>query len=343
MSPVRSLLNLAKMSCSEPRFLETINGSDDETAWKTIQDSPALKPLKVALDQHLDQFGDRGLEELKLENPTFREDPDRLIGLIRSYYRMELNPYLGENEQQSICKRTEKTDRINLTNPFKRLIFRFVLNKARAAVSARENMRFSRSRYFGIVRRIFRRMGEIFAEDSILDSGDDIWYLTVDEVFSSMQGTAVTRNLKGLVNMRKTEYTDYEKRSPAERIKTVGSPYLESLSIDNQVTGNGRVLQGIGCSSGKVEGIACVAPNPHVPLKGDDAVLVAKSTDPGWIFLMISSRGIVVEKGSVLSHTAIIGRELGIPTIVGVKGACSLIPDGSQIWMDAGSGEVKWK
>jgi pyruvate,water dikinase len=71
-------------------------------------------------------------------------------------------------------------------------------------------------------------------------------------------------------------------------------------------------------------------------------ILIARSTDPGWVFLMLCSKGIVVEKGSVLSHTAIIGRELGIPTIVGVKNATRIIPTGSQIRIDGGKGVIRW-
>jgi pyruvate,water dikinase len=57
---------------------------------------------------------------------------------------------------------------------------------------------------------------------------------------------------------------------------------------------------------------------------------------------MMSSAGIVVERGSVLSHTAIIGRELGIPTVVGVDGATCLIPDGAPVTIDGGTGDVRW-
>ena len=58
---------------------------------------------------------------------------------------------------------------------------------------------------------------------------------------------------------------------------------------------------------------------------------------------MIGSRGIVVERGSLLSHTAIIGRELGIPTIVGVKDATRLIPDGALLTIDGKTGTIRWR
>ena len=69
-------------------------------------------------------------------------------------------------------------------------------------------------------------------------------------------------------------------------------------------------------------------------------ILVTKTTDPGWIFLMAAASGLVAERGSPLSHTAIIGRELGIPTVVGVEGATTRIPDGAEIVVDGSTGEV---
>lgn len=342
VAPVKSLLCLSRMCTEDPRFLTAIHKGDDVAVWKTIHQSPELEPLRDALDQHLDRFGDRGLEELKLETPTFRESPARLIGLLRSYCRIGSAACMVDGAEQSTRLDAERCVNSGLMNPFKRLIFTFVLHKARSAVAARENMRFARSRYFGIVRRLFRRLGEILTSSDTLDSSGDIWYLTIDEVFGFVRGAATTRNLKGLVALRKTEYEEFARQSPSERISTVGSPYLGSLSTEGHLRRNGKALKGIGCSSGIAEGIACVAPDPRATIEDSDTILVAKSTDPGWVFLMVSSRGIVVEKGSVLSHTGIIGRELGIPTIVGAKGATSLIPHGSRIRIDGSTGEVRW-
>ncbi len=59
---------------------------------------------------------------------------------------------------------------------------------------------------------------------------------------------------------------------------------------------------------------------PELSQRVNGQILVTRMTDPGWIFLITQAGGIIAEKGSLLSHTAIIGRELGIPTVVGVKG-----------------------
>ena len=48
-------------------------------------------------------------------------------------------------------------------------------------------------------------------------------------------------------------------------------------------------------------------------------------TDPGWIFLLVNAKGVISEKGALLSHTAIISREIKIPSIVGVEDATTII------------------
>ena len=70
-------------------------------------------------------------------------------------------------------------------------------------------------------------------------------------------------------------------------------------------------------------------------------IIITKMTDPGWVFLLASSIGIVSEKGSLLSHTAIISRELKIPSIVGVENATSIIKTGDYIRIDANTGIIK--
>ena len=63
-------------------------------------------------------------------------------------------------------------------------------------------------------------------------------------------------------------------------------------------------------------------------------------TDPGWVFLLATAKGIISEKGSLLSHTAIISRELKIPSIVGVNNLLNTIKSGDIIEMDGTTGII---
>ncbi|MBI4418367.1 MAG: hypothetical protein HY563_06290 [Ignavibacteriales bacterium] len=342
VEPVRSLLRIAEIIRRDSGFTSLLNCGDNPDIWMQIQGNPAYERLKIALEQHLEAYGDRGLEELKLERPTFRDDPSSLIGLIKNYCLLHLSVEGMEQQEQSIRKEAERTIRRAIRNPLQRLLFRFILRNARCAIANRENMRFARSKMFGIMRRMFRRFGELFAGNNLLSSAVDIYYMTVEETFGIVQGTAVTQNLRALVDLRKKEYEAFAMRNPGERIETTGIPYLNNLSGTPATLESCKELKGIGCSSGIVEGEARIVLDPKTPNESSGKILVARSTDPGWVFLMISSKGIIVEKGSVLSHTAIIGRELGIPTVVGVANATKLIPDGATVQLDGTRGAIRW-
>jgi pyruvate,water dikinase len=69
-------------------------------------------------------------------------------------------------------------------------------------------------------------------------------------------------------------------------------------------------------------------------------VLVCTSTDPGWTPLFVHARGVIVERGGMLSHGAIVARDFGIPAVV-LKNATRLIPDGAAIRVDGTRGRVE--
>ena len=82
---------------------------------------------------------------------------------------------------------------------------------------------------------------------------------------------------------------------------------------------------------------------PKKPLE----IVVVKHTDPGWTPLFGICKGLIVENGGLLSHAAIISRELNLPCIIGVENATKLLKDGQQISMDGSTGKInigqKWK
>jgi pyruvate,water dikinase len=79
---------------------------------------------------------------------------------------------------------------------------------------------------------------------------------------------------------------------------------------------------------------------PADTLPADGAVLVVRTLDPGLAPMLPGLRGLVAETGSVLSHLAILAREFGIPTVVGVEDAVRRFPPGTAVVVDGASGEV---
>ena len=343
VKPIHTIIHIAESIRKNQYYQKLFAIPDDHLIWCSIQYQPSFHNLKSILQDYLTKFGDRSLEELKLEKPSLREEPHLLIRLIKNYIETQICLQEKMTQEQKVRGEAETTVRQYLGNPFKYLLFQFILHKTRQAIANRENMRFARSRLYGWVRQLFQQLAFFFHEQDFINEKEDIFYLTVDEIFGFIQGTAVTQNLKALVNLRREEYRNFNKIQLPERFQTSGIPYLYKPKIDNSWNLNINSLKGIGCSSGKVRGIAKIINKPDYRIPTDGFILVTVSTDPAWVFLMTKAKGIIVEKGSLLSHTAIIGRELGIPTIVNAKNATKYIKDNQEILMNGDTGEIQWE
>lgn len=346
VEPVRSLLGLAAIARAEPAVRAAFEGKRPDASHsdaETLAEARRSPAFDAALKRHLELYGDRTLHELKLETPLAEDDPSFLVPLIRNFVRGGQDVAAMESREREIRQAADATVREKLAgHPVRRALFGFVLTKARQMVRNRENLRLARSRAFGMAKRVFRRLGAIFAERKLLAAADDVFYLGVDEVVGAVRGTGITKDLGALVEQRRREYEGYKKRSLAPRIVThgvVASAKLEEAAPT--VAPGTELLRGLGCSPGRVRGKAKVILDPRADLEVSGEILVAPMTDPGWVFLMVAARGIVVEKGSPLSHTAIIGRELGIPTVVGVVGATERIATGDEIEIDGQTGTVQ--
>ena len=93
----------------------------------------------------------------------------------------------------------------------RRLIFNWILFHARRGVKHRENLRFARTKLWGVFRDLFRAIGDNLVDLGLLKERQDVFYLTVEEIFAFVDGRAVTNNIPGLVELRREEYSGYRK------------------------------------------------------------------------------------------------------------------------------------
>ena len=121
----------------------------------------------------------------------------------------------------------------------------------------------------------------------------------------------------------------------------VGNDFKREKYAQAQKTVDGEVtLRGIGASPGVVRGRVRVITNPQNAKLEQGEILVAEFTDPGWIMLFPAASGILVERGSLLSHSAIVSRELGIPAVVGITGLLDSLKTGDEVELNGQTGEV---
>jgi phosphohistidine swiveling domain-containing protein len=345
--PAKELLRLAAMVKRDPALEAVIADSDPRQSLLTVRKDARFAAFGASIDRYLDLYGFRCMNELKLEEPSLRDRPELLMTFVRNY--------LGAGEEVlDLAKQEERERRIRaeaeqrafaaIRSFPKRALFRFVLVRARLGVKNRENMRFARTRIFGLVREVVRAFGRRLHEEQLLDAPEDVFYLGLDELWDYVKGTALTADLRGLAALRRAEFDRYRaEEAPDERFETFGMAYhrnlLRSRRAAEPLPADGS-LHGIACSPGIVTREVKVLRSPADDMQLRGEILVAERTDPGWVPLYPSVSGLLIERGSILSHSAIVAREMGIPTIVGIRGLTATLKSGDVVTMDGSTGTI---
>lgn len=314
--------------------------TDRATLEQRLRSFPQFKNLYL---QYLDRFGSRSAGELKLESTTLNDNPGLLAG---SLLAMGNRAGAGNVSPQTERAAAEKhmTDCL-VKDPLKLIVFKAILHQARARIKARENLRFERTRLFAAVREIFRALGRNLASDNRLEHAEDVFYLEIEELLRFVEGTATMTNLAALAKIRREEFAKYQDMpSPPDRVEVTGGLHTGTRSTagarKDHAYNQAASWRGRGCCPGIVEGEIKVMQDPNKETMEGYKILVAERTDPGWITAISSADGIVVEYGSLLSHTAIVARELGIPTIVAAAGVTKSLKTGDRVRLDGASGQV---
>jgi pyruvate,water dikinase len=165
-----------------------------------------------------------------------------------------------------------------------------------------------------------------------------------------VEGRSVDRDIKRLVQNRKEEFTEYRKsEGPSERFYTY-HPYYRAQTISptlpdplaNKNFGP-DVVVGTPCCPGKLKKKCKVALNPNDDHELDGEILVTSRTDPGWVPIFPTISGLLIERGSILSHSAVVAREMGIPTVVGITDITKKVKTDDELAMDGSRGLVHLK
>ena len=327
-----------------------------------ISNIESMKPIRALLDlccakeslddsafqkrfaQYIEDYGDRNVEELKLESRTFRSTPSLLERKIAEFTAdpERLRDIRAKMLAQPLESQSFKGD----------FITRYLSAQCNRGIANREISRLNRSRIFGFVRSIVEEIGKNFARDGILDAYMDIHYLTLSEIYGILgrhrDGMEKSLDLermepKRIVAKRKAEYGMYALLPAYSRIVFADSEFNKSHTSVNshRVYHDIGTLQGTPCSAGVVTAEALVVTDVTKIGNVAGKILVTKMTDPGWVFLLTHAAGVISEKGSLLSHTSIISRELKIPSIVGVQGLVDSVETGDILRMDGNTGTIE--
>jgi rifampicin phosphotransferase len=354
LASVRSAIALAELVGARPALRTAVLERPEREVWAEITAGEHGADIAELFGRHLAAYGDRALHDLKLEVLTPRQEPWRILSTLRPFVTQGLTVEANVADESAARARARQALREACPGPLRRAVLGAVLASLRFGVKAREDTRFCRSQLYGVSRDVLWRLADRLVAAGLLDRAADIVHLQVEEVLGAFDGTLPETDLRAVARRRAAATAGYARKADPPAYFTLAGdvPVPAALAAPDarQDTGPGTgtdpapggVLRGLASSSGKVRARALVVHDTSVsPQSCADRVLVAKETDPGWLALMMAAEGIVVERGSLVSHTAISGRLLGIPTVVAVPRATTAIPDGAWLELDGDTGTVR--
>ena len=192
---------------------------------------------------------------------------------------------------------------------------------------------------FDLIRAAARRLGEHWTADGTLEQADDVFYLSVAELFQ------LPAEPRATVAFRREKRAAYQKLElplawTGMPVPVRGSESAEEPRAQSSASGP-RIVTALGVSPGVVEGVAQVfTDSSHLDEMQDGAVLVCSETDPSWAGTMLLASGLVIDIGGLLSHGAIVARELGIPCVINTVNGTRRLRSGDRIQVDGDRGIV---
>ncbi len=301
---------------------------------KTVEQDQLLYDVaqgRAEIDEFLDAYGHRCVGEMELSRPRYREDPAAVDRALARLAGTDADP--RQRHRQSAQKRQVAEADLSRTlaeagaSSFEGRI-RAEADRARRLLPYRETGKYYLMMGYELIRTVLEEFDRRF------ELAGQVYFLEPDELSELPANRA---ELSHRARQRRIRHASAQRLALAE---VVDSRRLEDLGRDVPPPGGDR-LEGTAVAPGRRTGPARVIHDPAEPGDLPDGyILVCPSTDPGWTPLFVGAAGLVVERGGVLSHGAIVARDFGIPAVV-IPAATRQISDGDRLSLDGDGGVVQ--
>jgi len=285
-----------------------------------------------AVQAFLAEYGHRGVREIDIGMPRWRDDPRAVIEVLERYLshgedsdpEAQFRRGAQEAEQAVIDLVAQVRQR---KGALRAGVMRLLLSRTRALMGRREYPKFMAVKIFALYRTVIAGAGEELVQAGRLERADDAFFLDLKDLVSDA-------DLRQLAAANRAKYQREIARRAVPRLMTSTGEVFFSAPAE------GGGLVGTPASAGVYEGRVRVIRDPRGAVLEPGEVLIAPGTDPAWTPLFLTAGALVMEIGGIMSHGSVVAREYGIPAVVGVAGATELLKTGQRIRVDGEAGRV---
>jgi phosphohistidine swiveling domain-containing protein len=339
-APVAQLWDLSRRVRDDAQLMPLLRRSS-ASEFAAALNRPELRAFAAEFRDYLERWGFRSSRELMLTVPTPPEQPEDAIALLKLYAGLEGPAPAALLEQQAAERAALTRELLGRLTPLRALHavpfltrasrFRMLLAATQGAIRLRERARFRQALLYTRLRRILLAIGDRLVADGVFAARDDVFLLEVDELDALLASDLPADSVSASIEARRKLHESY-----------VRAASCEAPQPGAQQDQGAGLLRGTGACGGAYRGSAAVLEDARQAAGlTPGSLLVTRQTDPGWAAVFFVVRGLVVERGGMLSHGAIIAREYGIPAVVGVPRAMDLIRNGDDVEVNGDRGTVE--
>lgn len=345
----RQLFRLGQRA-KELRLEQLFNETpDDEQLYAKLGSSEAGNTWLKELRAFADEYGWRTVGNWDAGNPSWFEKPVLTFPAIRRF--MAAPTYLVDEARKGLIERREKAEKEVLARvpENEKADFIKLLRAAQYAGVVDEEHVFYAENYGGaLARYVTKEIGKRFAAAGAIDDPSDLYYMLPEEI----EPRIISKySAKKLVSERKKQHKEFRAADPEPFIgdpSKLGDVVACNSLLRSTIAPFPRVrpelkadLYGTVSTPGVVEGIAnVIRDESEFGQFQPGSILVAIETSVAWTPLFNMAKAIITDVGGVLSHSAIVGREYGLPVISGCVEGTKKLRTGMKVRVDGDAGVV---
>lgn len=349
----RQLWDLSRQILRQPAFAELFSTATTATLLLQLSQSEAGQAILAGLQDYLAQHGKQGDAILHICQPTWAEDPTPVILNLKTYlshgqrdFVAELNEKRAEHEQAVAAAHTQLA---TYPQPVVAQFEALLQNAQKATYLLDEHTYWMELAPGYYLRHLFLAIGRALQAAGCLAQSDDVFHLYLAELRHLGENPTAQH---ALIDERKATLAYCKQLTPPPFIGAFPTdpppvnPILDILYAPYATMGgpteDPQLLTGCAASPGVVVGpVKILRSVREVDRLAPGDILVTTMTTPIWTPVFAHAAGIITDSGGMLSHPAIVAREMGIPAVIGTGQATLILQEGQQVELNGSTGQVK--
>ncbi|MDE2463335.1 MAG: hypothetical protein KGO02_06450, partial [Alphaproteobacteria bacterium] len=297
----------------------------------------------AAFEKFRAQRPHRGCSDRDILQPRWGDAPDILLAQLQSMLSLAHHTRSEAARARTVERRLEREREVlaevgrGPLGAFRKAFFTRVLRAAQRYWIQRDNQRHSFDRYFYELRQSYRAIGARFADQGLLQAVDDVFFLGKTEIYACLDGTLRAEHVTARATWRRAWWEMLKGSEPPSFLRD-NLPYVFESTQDD---GDGG-LKGMGGAPGTVTGpVRLIRSLSELGRVEEGEILVTQAIDPAWTPIFGLIGGVISEEGGILSHATVLGREYGIPVVIGVREAMAALKDGDRVSVNGTTGVIR--